>query len=242
VSAPAAGPRTQALWAAALLALAAAAAFAVDQRGHASRLSFTPPQDFQGRRWAMVEDAASAVELWAQVGVRGRRVLVATGRWGKPVTPDPAPIPPGSSAAGPPQDRAARVSGALFDATMRGLARDLVMVMPDAAFEARVAAIRPIPETTLGDGWARQPFHGIARAFYRPTTLPRLDEEVLLLVEPSFFASGSPPDLLAWLEDRGIRLDLGVIAARDPESTPAQEAAALELAARLAAVPVEVDP
>jgi hypothetical protein len=225
----------------ALVALFAAAALALDRHGHAARIAFAPPEDFKGQRWAVIQDAASAVELWSAAGLRGRRLLVATGRWGKPVVADGAAAP-SSPAPGGPSDRAGLVSGALFEATMRGVARELLVVMPDAAFASRVSAIRPARETTLGDGWARQPYHGIARAFYRPAALPRLDETVLLLVEPSFFAAGSPPELTAWLEARGVRFDLGLIAVQDPEATPAQEAAALELATRVGAVQVELDP
>jgi hypothetical protein len=232
-------------WGVTLFLLAAAAAFAVDWHGHASRIAFTPPEDFQGRRWAVVQDAAAAVELWNSAGLRGRRVLVATGRWGKPVVPGaPATMPPEPSPAAPagPPDRGAQVSGALFDATMRGLARELVVVMPSAAFDARISAIGSARETTLGPGWARQPYHGIPRTFVRPSTLPVQDEAVLLLVEPSFFSEGAPPDLTAWLEARGVHFDLALIAAQDPEATPDQETAALALAGRVGAIQVEVGP
>ena len=232
------GRRAQLVWTALLLAGALAAALAADQHGRASRAAFAPPADFQGRRWAVTRDAASAVELWAQVGVHGRRVLVATGRWSKPVAQDQGPAPEAGSAA----DRAVRVAGALFDATQRGLARELTVVMPTAAFEARVAAMRAIPEATFGDGWALQPYHGIPRGFFRPATLPRPGEPVVLLIEPSFFSGDAPPDLLAWLDERGVRFDLGVIVAQDPAASEAQQTAAMDLATRVGAVPVEVDP
>jgi hypothetical protein len=232
-----AGARAQVAWTVALVLLATGAALGVDHHGTSSRLPFSPPDDLRGARWVVVQDAAAAVDLWSAAGLRGRRVLVATGRWGKPVAPDPA----AGAARSTTDDAAGRVGAALFDATMRGLARELVVVMPDAAFDARIAAIRSSRETTLFDGWARQPFHGIPRSFHRPATLPHLDEPVLLLVEPSFLAEGAPPDLPAWLEARGVRFDLGLIAARDPEATAAQADAVLALAARLGAVPVEVD-
>jgi hypothetical protein len=234
------GTRIQLAWVVALSVLAAASAVAADLRGRASRTTFTPGEDYQGRRWALVPDAAAAVEVWSAAGLHGRRLLVASGRWGKPVHQDGAPpaITPGDPAAQP-VDRAALVSGALFEATMRGVARELVVVMPTAALDARVAAIRSARNTTLGDGWARQPYDGIPRSFHRPATVPRLDEEVLLLVEPSFFAEGAPPDLASWLAANGLRFDLALVAARDPEATPAQEEAALELAARVGAIQLE---
>jgi hypothetical protein len=224
-----------------LLLLGVASGVAVNARGILSRIPFYPSEEFRGARWALVGDAATAVELWSAAGLRGRRVLVASGRWGKPppAAATPAGPSPGASA---PEDRIGRVGGALYDATMRGLARELTVVMPRTAFEARIEALRSSPETTLGDGWARQPFHGIPRSFHRPSTLPALDEVVLVLVEPSFFEAGAPPDLPAWLESQGVRFDLALIAAWDPEATPAQLELAQALAARVGAIPVEVDP
>ena len=228
-----------------LVAVAVTSALAADHRGRGARTSFTPQAGFQGQRWAVVQDAAAAVEVWSAAGVHGRRLLVASGRWGKPVPQGGAAPPPAAAPGAPadqPVDRAALVSGALFEATMRGVARELVVVMPTAAFDARIAALRPARHATLGDGWARQPYDGIPRSFHRPATVPRLDEEVLLLVEPSFFAEGAPADLPAWLEERGLRVDLALIAAQDPEATPAQVDAAQALAARVGAVGVEVAP
>ncbi len=245
MSSPATSAPAQLAWTGVLVALAAAAALASDLHGHAARTPFTPLEGFQGQRWAVVGDAADAVEAWSSAGLRGRRVLVATGRWGKPVTreagPEAAPAPPDDPAALA-AARAAKVSGALFEATMRGVARELLVVMPDAAWDARVEAIRAARETTLGDGWARQPFHGIPRSFHRPATVPRIDEELLLLVEPSFFAAGAPADLAAWLAARGIRFDLALIAATDPLATPAQQAAAAALAGQVGAVQLEAAP
>lgn len=244
MSPPETGARSQLAWSALLVVLAIAAALAADLRGHRSRQPFTPPEEFHGRRWAVVDDAAAAVEVWSASGLRGRRLVVVSGRWGKPVTPDRAAAPRGPLPEDPAArstELAARVSGALFDATMSGVARELVVVMPTAAFDARIDAIRAARGTTLGEGWARQPYDGIPRSFHRPATLPRSDEEVLLLVEPSFFADGAPPDLPAWLAERGVRFDLALIAARDPEATPAQQEAAGALASRTGAIQLEVD-
>lgn len=239
------GARSQLVWTGALLAVAVAAALASDLHGRGARTSFTPPAEFHGERWAVVQDAAAAVDVWGSSGLHGRRLLVATGRWGKPVTTDGASEPRGAPPEDPEAraaDHAARVSGALFDATMQGVARELLVVMPDAAFDARVDAIRAARGTTLGDGWASQPYDGIPRGFYRPATLPGSDEAVLLLVEPSFFAAGAPADLPAWLGERGLRVDLALIAAEDPEATAAQREAALALAGRAGAVQLEVGP
>jgi hypothetical protein len=237
------GGRAQIAWTVALIGLAAASAVSAELHGHDSRRHFTPPEDFRGHRWAMVQDAAAAVDFWSASGVHGRQVLVLSGRWGKPVPQDgaaPSVAPGTADPAARAVERAGLVSGALFEATMRGLARELLVVMPPAAFDARVAAIRTSREARVGAGWASQTYHGIPRGFFLAERLPRPGEEVLLLVEPSFFAAGAPTDLTAWLEQKGIRFDLALIAAQDPEATAAQQEEALALASRVGAVQVEV--
>jgi hypothetical protein len=237
--------RTSAAWTLALVTVGIGAAVAADQHGRASRLRFTPPDSFQGHRWGLIQDAAAATEFWSASGLRGRQLLVASGRWGKPVPQEVVAAMARAEAAGqitPALERASQVSGALFEATMRGVARELLVVMPPAAFGTRVAAIRAARETTVGAGWASQTYHGIPRTFFLPSQLARPGEEVLLLVEPSFFADGAPTDLVGWLEEKGVRFDLALIAAQDPEATPSQQEAAQALAASLGAVTLEVAP
>jgi hypothetical protein len=53
---------------------------------------------------------------------------------------------------------------------------------------------------------------------------------VLVLVEPSWFDDGAPPDPLAWLSSAGVVWDLALLALGDPVASVEQRQAALAYA------------
>lgn len=226
-----------------LAAFALASAAAVEAIGVASRREFVAPPEMRGGRWAIVSDAGEAVRVWLAAGVHGRKLVVLTGRWGQPAKPTYAGKGAGGGPAHP-QEEASMIDAesALFAAARTGVAREIFAVMPPAAFERRRAEIGGGKETAAGPGWLRQPFHGYPRTFARPDALPRIDEPALLLVEPSFFAPGTPPSLGAWLARRGIAFDLALVAADDPSADDPQREAAQVFAESVGCVSLQAAP
>jgi hypothetical protein len=243
VSGSSPGPAAPSRWAwSAVIALLSLAAFAgLDAAGKSARRPFNPVAQFGAARWGAVRDAADAVQVWRSSGVRGQRLLVLTGRWGK-LQKEAARL----ASSGRDLDQAGLLdaSSALFAAMHYGLARDIQVVMPLPAFNRRRAALRATSEHLdgKGDGWFLHLIHGFARRFSTPDQIAPPGEPVLLLVEPSYFSSGSPgrPDL--WLQERGIPYTSALVALSDPESSAGEQEQAALFAGAVGAVRVELSP
>jgi hypothetical protein len=230
--------RARLLWTGGILAAAVVAAVGVELKGYGSRTTFSPPPDFHGARWAAVNDAGEAVRVWGEAGLRGRKVLLLTGRWAQVksmgLEPAETPAEPGAS---PDQLDA---NTAVLAAARSGIARELAVVMPPEAFRSRLEEVGTPKELRRGNGWFTLPFHGYPRRFSVPEAAVAPHEPVLALVEPSFFAEGAPAALEAWLRDKGFDVELGLVALADPAATAAQRDRAVLFAEGTRAVAVEV--
>jgi len=216
-------------WAAGIVLFASAAIAGAEATGQAARRAFDPPPEFGGKRWAFVPDAAEAVRAW-----------MLTGRWGRPgSTSQPAVVVARSQSGDAPDLLDA--DSALFAAARLGIAREMLVAMPPAALAQRLDEARGAKDARVGDGWASQPYHGYPRRFSSPAALRAPSDPALVLVEPSFLEAAGPAPIDAWLRDRGVEVDLGIVALDDPAATDAQRERARALADALGAVAVEVE-
>jgi hypothetical protein len=231
---PAASPLARWAWGAGAFLLAIAVAAASDALGRSSRVLQARAPAGAGRRASVVKDASGAFHAWAQSGVRGRVVVVLTGRWSRPAGagrhPPPSRGEPIRSDATP-----VDVDSALFAAAEAGIARSYEVVMPREAFARHVGEASGRKGAVTSDGSLSLPNHGLERRFSRTDTFVPPREPVLVLVEPSFLDEGSPPDPAAWLAARGAVVDLLIVALEDPAATPAQLVSARRLADALGA-------
>jgi hypothetical protein len=217
---------TRARWVATatVLAMTAILAVGLHVRGLASRRWYRPAgvRD-AATTWVGVEDGGAAYLLWREAGVSGRRLLLLTGRWATvPLGDvDPAPL---SSRTPPSPDNV------LLLAARDGIIREIDVVMPPGPFGERRAEAARAKTFSAGEGWFRQDFHGFARRFALPSAVLPSSEQVLVLVEPSFFQDGAPVDPAAWLREKGVSADLAVLALSDPAAAPPQLEAAAALA------------
>jgi hypothetical protein len=225
------------VWAGALVALLAGTAAAMEWRGRASRTPFTPPAGLAGSRWVAVPDAGDAIRLLAEGGVHGRVLVLFSGRWPDVRASAFETDVPGAPAR--PEDQI-DADTATVAAARLAIGRELRAVLLPDAYAARVAQVRGAKGFSGGDGSFDLPFHGYPRRFSTPDAFAAPGEPVIAVVEPSFFGEGAPADLEAFAAERGLRLELGLVALADPAATPAQREAAAGFARRAGAVGVEV--
>lgn len=230
-------------WAAALAALAAAAVVASEAHGRSSRLPFDPPPELRGHPWASVGDATSAFRVWRAAGVRGRWVVVLTGRWSRPRDPREVLATAeellAAGGRGSQLPDFVDVENALYAAAQVGIARRFSVAMTPGSLARRAEESRAQPDFAPDGGDAfRSPYHGLARRFSTAARLEAPTEPALVLVEPSFFADGgASPDRV--LRERGVSFDLALVALDDPAATDAQRAAASAFVASVGAPFVE---
>jgi hypothetical protein len=243
VPAPRADLRRRLAWAAAIAVLAAGSIVAVQARGRSARLPFDPPPELRGHPWVAVGDATSAFRVWRAAGIRGRWLVVLTGRWSRPRDPREvlATAEELLATRGPDGSLPEFVDAenALYAAAQVGIARRFSVAMTPPSLARRIEESRGKPdfEPESGDAF-RFPFHGLARRFSTPDRLDAPTEPALVLVEPSFFAAGGDaPDRL--LRDRGVSFDLALVALDDPAADDAQRAAARAFVAAMNAPFVE---
>lgn len=221
-------------WALSLLALSVALAAAAEAHGRSARRTFAAPGELGGARWGTVAGAGDALRAWVAAGVRGRRLVVFTGRWTALPPAEADRLVRGADEAS--TDERVDDDTALLLASRWGIARRLVVVMPPPAWRDRVEQLRAVKGFELTDGCASAPFMGLQRQFCLPEALPRSGEPALVLVEPSYFGPGggapAPPV-------SGLDLDLGLVAETDPRATEPARARARDLAASLSAVQLE---
>jgi hypothetical protein len=156
---------------------------------------------------AAVTSAADAFLVWREAGANGRRLVVLTGQWGGQGNV-PAGVP------GAPVD----ASRALFLAARLGQVRSFDVVLPPAAFERRAAQDAAHKAFRPEDGAYRHDLHGFRLRFSLPRSFVAPDEPVIVLVEPTWFDGGAPPDPIAWLSSLGVRTDLVLVALDDPSA------------------------
>lgn len=203
-----AAPRTLLIWAAAIAAATAAVLAAAEWHGRASRVPFPAPAALARRPLATVGSAADAFLLWRGSGSNGRRLVVLTGQW--------------SSRPGGKVD----AHSALYWAARLGVVRAVDVVMPAAPFAQRVAAVEAHKDFRREDGAFRLDLHGFWFRFSLPGAFRTPAEPALVLVEPSWFSGGAPPDPLAWLAAAGLRTDLALVALDDPSASDGDRLAA----------------
>lgn len=219
--------RGRILWAAGI-ALATCAVIGLSAwHGRESRAAFHPPPGLASRPVAGVGSAADAFAVWRGSGLKGRRLVLLTGQFGgSGRTPD-APGPGGGVTA----------ATAVYWSARLGLVRAIDVVMPPGDFERQRAGDVSHKVFRPEDGAYRHDLHG----FWLRVSLPRAflppDEPALVLVEPTWFRPGAPPDPLAWLSSLGVRTDLLLVALDDPSATEADRRAASEFA-RGAGIPL----
>jgi len=226
--------RGRLLWAGGI-AIAFTSVLALSQaHGQATRASFHPPPALARRPAASVESAADAFVVWKGSELRGRRLILLTGQWGDPRRPSGnLPTRAGTTAASAP-----------YWAARLGLARAIDVVMPPASFEERRAVDSTHKVFRAEPGAYRHDLHGFWLRFSLPSALVPPGEPALVLVEPTWFRPGAPPDPLAWLSSIGVQTDLALVALDDPGATDPDRLAAAEYvrAARLPRLEVETTP
>jgi len=219
--------RARLLWAAGIAVATVAAIVLAGWHGRQSRAAFHAPPELARRPAAGVGSAADALVVWQGSGLRGRRLVLLTGTFGGS---DRALGAPGASGG-------VTADSAVYWAARLGLVRAIDVVMPPADFErqrAGDAAHRAFqPET---DAY-RHDLHGFWLRFSLPGALLPPAEPALVLVEPTWFRPGAPPDPLAWLSSVGVRSDLVLVALDGPDATESDRRAAAEYA-RTARVPM----
>jgi hypothetical protein len=220
-TAPSTAAPARLLWVGAIAVFAAATFASVELHARASRVPFRPPAGLRERPLAAVGDAADALRIWRAAGIRGRRLVVLTGQWSKPrdlKTQPPTPEELAAAGAGG-ELELLDARSALFTAVTLGIVRGLYVVMPPAAFSQRLGEVSGRKGLERGDGAFRLAYDGLERRFSTPRAFVAPDEPVLVLVEPTWFTEGAPPDPLAWLAAAGVRCDLALLALDDPAAS-----------------------
>ena len=218
-------------WALVIGLFALGTALAAQTRGQLSRVPCAAPAELKGQPWAVVADAADAVRVFEATGAHGRKLLVLTGRW--------ATLDQATTETNPIAGAADHLNAdnAVFSAMKMGLARELEVAMPAKALARRLAEIQAArgKGITFGEGFFVHPFHGFVRRFSLPEALVASDEPVLVLIEPSFFTAEAPGRVDRYLAARGIRVELGLVAAADPAASVDERERAASLALALEA-------
>ena len=171
--------------------------------------------------------AADAFAVWQGSGLKGRRAVVLTGQFGGAGQAPEAPGPGGGVTA----------ASAVYWSARLGLVRAIDVVMPPGDFERQRAGDAGHKVFRPEDGAYRHDLHGYWLRFSLPRAFFPPDEPVLVLVEPSWFRPGAPPDPVAWLSSIGVRTDLILVALDDRSATEADRRAASAFV-RSAGVPV----
>ncbi|HET8732603.1 MAG TPA: hypothetical protein VFM45_02400 [Anaeromyxobacteraceae bacterium] len=226
--------RARALWTVGIVIATVAVLVLADRRGLGSRNAFRAPPALASRPVAAVGSAAEAFVVWRGSELKGRRFLLLTGQWGSPLR----------SAGSAGSAGGVTAASAAYWAARLGLARSFDVVMPPAAFEERRAEDATHPQYRPEPDAFRHDLHGFRLRFSLPGAVARLDEPVVVLVEPTWFRAGAPPDPLAWLSSAGLRTDLALVALDDPAATDADRRAAADYvrAARIPRLEIEMTP
>lgn len=231
-------------WAAAVSALSVLAIAATGAHGRASRSYFTPPPELKGQRVLSVKGAAEAVVIWRNEGIRGRELVVLTGRWSRPGAARPHPRTLGEMEARRSESAFETLddSGALFTAASAGIARRMEVVMPPKVFEERRAEVSDRRGFQPHAEAYSLPHEGYARRFSTPAGFTPASGRALILIEPSWFTDETPADPLGWLSAMGISGDLSIISLEDDAASKESLAAAERYAAAVGAVRAEFTP
>jgi hypothetical protein len=218
--------RERLLWAAGIAIGTVAAIVMSGWHGRESRAMFHAPPELARRPAAGVGSAADAFEVWRGSGLRGRRLVLLTGNFGGSGQAQDAPGTSGGVTA----------ASAVYWASRLGLVRAIDVVMPPADFERRRAGDAAHKAFQPEVGAYRHDLHGFWLRLSLPGALLPPAEPALVLVEPTWFRPGAPPDPLAWLSSVGVRSDLILVALDGPAATESDRRAAAEYA-RGAGVP-----
>jgi hypothetical protein len=210
--------RSRFLWTAGI-AIATVATFVLaGWHGRESRALFHPPPGLAQRPAAGVGSAAGAFTVWRGSGLRGRRLVLLTGQFlGPGGTQDTSEAGGGVTAA-----------AAVYWAARLGLVRAIDVVMPPSDFERQRAGDAGRKAFQPETGAYRNDLHGFWLRFSLPGALLPPAEPALVLIEPTWFRPGAPPDPLAWLSSVGVRTDLVLVALDGPAATDSDRRAAAE--------------
>jgi hypothetical protein len=214
------------LWATGIAVATVAAFVLAGWHGRESRARFHAPPALAQRPAASVGSAADAYVVWKGSGLRGRRLVLLTGQFGGS----------GRLQEAPSAGRGVTPASAVYWASRLGLVRAIDVVLPPADFERQRAGASASKAFKPETGAYRHDLHGFWLRFSSPDAVLPPDEPALVLVEPSWFRPGAPPDPLAWLSSVGVRTDLALVALDDPNATEADRRAAAEYA-RSARIP-----
>lgn len=225
-------------WTALLCALGAATALAAQLHGQGARRYFEPPPEMAGVRWGFVTDAGAAVRVWDAAQVSGRPLVVFTGRWS--TVPGDLVERILSERPGATMETLVDQENALLVAARTGIGRAFTVLMPQAAWDRRVAELQGARELVVEGGCAWLAFAAIERAFCLPASAPGMTEPALVLVEPSWFDAPEAPTPAALLFERGIPFDLALLAASDPVASEGARARLLEFGGAVRAANLEV--
>jgi hypothetical protein len=219
--------RARLLWAAGIAIATTAVIALASWHGRESRAVFHAPPELARRPAAGVGSAADALVVWQGSSLRGRRLVLLTGTFGGS---DRAEGTPGAGGG-------VTAESAVYWAARLGLVRAIDVVMPPADFERQRAGDVGHKAFQPESGAYRHDLHGFWLRFSLPGALLPPAEPALVLVEPTWFRPGAPPDPLAWLSSVGVRSDLVLVALDGPAATESDRRAAAEYA-RGARVPV----
>lgn len=220
-------PRGSLLIAVPILLAALCAAWGMDRYGKSQRsVRAAGPAVSGAVRRVVVPDPAEAFKLWRKEHQRGRTVLFFGRAWPK-VQPDaflevpevrnyPLPL---SNYVTFLEERVLDRSTFLFLATETGIARRVVAVVSEPAFQAAQEANRTAKhQETVAEGLL-VPYMGFPRIFTTLKGLSSPEEPVLVYVAADFFQGSSADELKRRLAEAGVLSDLIVLCeqAGDPE-------------------------
>jgi hypothetical protein len=181
-----------------------------------------------GLRISIISSPEEAYRRWHASGERGR-VVVSVSRWLNFVDIDdgalipkgnPVPLRVTNLAAG--LEKLLSPENFLCLAVKTGIAREIIHLVPDEEYPARLASVREVEGAMLKGDAIMAPYIGTPR---RITTLRRFKrggEPVLLYLNASYFRYSTPEDVLAQLRKSSVSIDAAVLCLsdRDPAVSP----------------------
>lgn len=162
---------------------------------------------------AVVDRPEEVYRRWHAAGEHGR-VVVAVSRWLNFVDIDSGRILPVHNPQ-PLRVTNLAVEGEkqlsernfLTLAVLRGVAREVINLVPEREYAAREASVRDVEGARASGGVIAIPYLGTPRRIATFASLPPRDETVLLYVNASFFRELQPEELLALLKEKHVRAD-----------------------------------
>lgn len=195
---------------------------AVGRRGRA-------PAVGDGTRVVMVSSPEDVYRCWYATGERGR-VVVSLSRWLNFVDIDEGPLlPKGNPVPLRVTNLAAGVRKQLSPenflclAVKTGIAREIIHLVPDEEYPARVAAVGVVEGALLQGDTISVPYIGTPRRITTLKKFRREGEPVLLYLNASYFRHYAPETVMEQLRLSAVRFDGAVLCLSDGDPAVSPE-------------------